>query len=118
MRIRTVYLKVGDRAGDAVAWWSNLFGAKPAKAIPPYYEFRVGDINFGLLAIPPASDPPGACVPVFEVSDAEIDAAIARAKEGGATVILEGDDHPDYPNTAAVLRDPFGNEFELTSYHG
>ena len=57
-------------------------------------------------------------MPVFEFSDDEIDRYIQRAKDLGATVIVQGKDHPDYPRTAAVFLDPFGNEFEVTNFHG
>jgi catechol 2,3-dioxygenase-like lactoylglutathione lyase family enzyme len=57
------------------------------------------------------------CVPVFEFTDSEVEARIARAKELGAKVVLEGEAHPDHPNPAAVLVDPFGNEFEFTCLH-
>jgi hypothetical protein len=30
----------------------------------------------------------------------------------------QGPAHPDFQDTAAVLVDPFGNEFEVTNYHG
>jgi len=52
-----------------------------------------------------------------EFADNEVVAAIARAKVLGATTVLEGKVHPDYPRTAAVLVDPFGNEFEVTNLH-
>ena len=116
MKIRTVYFKV-RRIDEALAWWSSFLGVKPAKSFPPWHEFRVGEINFGLLALDDASGG-SRCVPVFEFPDNEIEERIARAKELGATAVLEGEDHPDYPNTAAVLRDPFGNEFEVTNYGG
>jgi hypothetical protein len=116
MRIRTVYFKVGEQADPALRWWSSFLQSEPTKSFPPYYEFRVGQINFGLLALDAAPSP--SCVPVFEFPDEEIAGAIQRAKNLGATTVLEGEAHPDYPNTAAVLRDPFGNEFEVTNYHG
>ena len=56
-------------------------------------------------------------MPVFECTDEEAVRTIQRAKDLGATAVLEGKDHPDYPHTAAVLVDPFGNEFEVTSFH-
>jgi catechol 2,3-dioxygenase-like lactoylglutathione lyase family enzyme len=114
MRIRTVYFKV-RRLEDAAAFWQSLLGAPPTKTFPEWVEFRVGETNLGLLrADGPAR---GGAVPVLELPDDEVAASIARAKELGATVLLEGADHPDWPRTAAVLRDPFGNEFELTNLH-
>ena len=117
MRIRTVYFKT-PRIAAAVAWWSDVLDAKPTKVFPSWQEFRVGEINLGFLKTDPGSAPerPG-CVPVFEFTDSEIEMRIARAKAAGATVILEGEAHPDHPRTAAVLVDPFGNEFEFTCFH-
>ena len=117
MRVRTVYFKV-RRLEDAAAFWRAFLGTPPVKSFPEWVEFRVGELNLGLLRAE-AADRRAAnpCVPVFEVADAEVDACIQRAKDLGATVLLEGEDHPDYPRTAAVLRDPFGNEFEVTNLH-
>ena len=116
MKVRTVYFKV-RRLEDAAAFWSALLARPPAKSFPEWIEFRVGSVNLGLLRTHgPTSAQPG-CVPVFELPDDEVEGCIRRAKELGATVLLEGEDHPDHPRTAAVLRDPFGNEFEVTNLH-
>lgn len=119
MRVRTVYFKV-RHLGPVRAWWEDFLGVKPTKVFAQWSEFQVGEINLGFLQID--AQPPGgrgaSCVPVLEFADDEVARRIARAKELGATAILEGRDHPDYPNTAAVLVDPFGNEFEVTNLHG
>lgn len=115
MKVRTVYFKT-SQLEQAVSWWSAFLGVRPLKTFPQWQEFRAGNINLGFLR---AEAVPGSGgIPVFELADDEISEAIARAKRLGATVVLEGEAHPDHPNTAAVLRDPFGNEFELTNYHG
>lgn len=88
----------------------------PTKAFPEWIEFRVGGLNLGLLRLDIGGGR-AQCVPVFEFADSEVVAAIARAKALDATAVLEGNDHPDYPRTAAVLVDPFGNEFEVTDLH-
>ena len=78
----------------------------------------MGEINLGFLKLGRASGssrPP--CVPVFEVDSDAAASTIERAKALGAYAVVEGEDHPDYPETAAVLIDPFGNEFQVTSYH-
>lgn len=119
MKVRTVYFKVQD-IEPVRNWWRSLLGCEPTKVFAEWCEFRVGDTNLGLLRIAtdgPVSTRPS-CVPVLEFPDDEIVAVIARAKELGATLLLEGKAHPDYPNVAAVLADPFGNEFEVTNYHG
>ncbi len=118
MRIRTVYFKVPDMDA-ASGFWSALLGIQPSKRFPQWCEFRVGEINLGLLPLDTGA--PGSqarCVPVFEFPDGQVADRIERAKQLGAAAVLEGEDHPDYPNVAAVLVDPFGNEFEITSYHG
>jgi catechol 2,3-dioxygenase-like lactoylglutathione lyase family enzyme len=118
MRVRTVYFKVRD-LDAARDWWQAFLQSEPRKAFAEWCEFRVGDTNLGLLSFPsyiPAGGRPS-CIPVLEFSDETIVAVIARAKELGATALLEGEAHPDHPNVAAVLVDPFGNEFEVTNYH-
>jgi len=115
MRIRTVYLKVSD-VEAAGQFWQAFLGIAPTKAFSEWIEFRVGVLNLGLLRLETEGGR-AACVPVFECADDEVAAAIVRAKGLGATAVLEGKDHPDYPRTAAVPVDPFGNEFEVTNLH-
>jgi predicted enzyme related to lactoylglutathione lyase len=119
MKVRTVYFKVRHLA-PALEWWRAFLECEPAKTFPEWSEFRVGGINLGLLQLADGveANRRRSCVPVLELSDDEIDDVIARAKRLGATAMLEGPAHPDFPNTAAVLVDPFGNEFEVTNYHG
>jgi predicted enzyme related to lactoylglutathione lyase len=114
MKVRTVYFRV-RRLEEAAAFWAAFLGTSPTKSFPEWIEFRIGELNLGLLRADAAGR--GACVPVFELADDQVEACIRRAKDLGATVLLEGEDHPDYPRTAAVLRDPFGNEFEVTNLH-
>jgi hypothetical protein len=87
--------------------------------VPASWSLEGRDTNLGLLSFPSDIPAPGrpSCIPVIEFSDEEIVGVIARAKELGATALLEGEAHPDYPNVAAVLEDPSGNEFEVTNYH-
>lgn len=116
MRVRTVYFKA-VQLEKAAAWWSAVLGTKPTKIFPAWQEFRIGEINLGLLRIDAEIGlGPQRCVPVFEFPEEEIEARIAAAKAAGARAILEGDAHPDHPSLAAVLVDPFGNEFEFTCF--
>lgn len=118
MRVRTVYFKT-DRLAEAADWWRRLLGRDPVKQLDVWHEFRVGEVNLGFLRFDAhGASAPSRCVPVIELPDDEIAAAIARAKNLGARAILEGEQHPDHPKAAAVLVDPFGNEFELTCLHG
>jgi catechol 2,3-dioxygenase-like lactoylglutathione lyase family enzyme len=116
MRLRTVYFKVA-RLAEVCAWWEAFLGVKPVKASASWVEFRVGEVNLGFLRVAGAraGGAEAPCVPVLEFADREAARRIARAKELGARPILEGQDHPDYPNTAAVLVDPFGSQFEITN---
>jgi len=119
MRVRTVYFKVQDLE-PVRNWWQAFLRCEPRKVFAEWCEFRVGDTNLGLLSLAAYVPGPGrpSCIPVLEFPDEEIVAVIARAKELGASAVLEGEAHPDHPNIAAVLVDPFGNEFEVTNYHG
>ena len=118
MKVRTVYFKV-DRLDEVSAFWRAFLGSEPTKVFPEWHEFRVGDLNLGLLKLlsPEARGERGRCVPVFECADDEAEETIARAARLGARVVVGGKDHPDYPAVAAVLVDPFGNEFEVTTFH-
>ena len=119
MRVRTIYFKTRDLK-TVRDWWQTFLQCDPGKSFPEWCEFPVGGMNLGFLSLAgyvPSRGRPS-CIPVLEFSDEEISRVIARAKELGATALLEGEAHPDFPSVAAVLVDPFGNEFEVTNYHG
>jgi predicted enzyme related to lactoylglutathione lyase len=118
MKVRSVYFKT-DRIDEAAAWWGRFLEAEPIADFGFYRGFSAGNVNLGLLSWegPLAEARTGRWIPVFEFPDDQIDAVIARAKALGADAVLEGKDHPDHPDTAAVLIDPFGNEFEVTNLH-
>src|SRR5262249_53311254 len=101
MRVRTVYFKVRELK-PVREWWRSFLAREPTKDFAEWCEFRVGDVNLGLL--PLAEHTPGSgrpsCVPVLEFSDDEIVAVIARARQLAATVLLEGEAHPDHPKVA------------------
>lgn len=50
-------------------------------------------------------------MPVFELAPERLAAAVSRAKEAGATVVLDGLANPQM--NSIVLASPGGNEFEL-----
>ena len=113
MKIRTVYFKVAEMA-PAVAFWQVFLGIVPHKNGADWVEFRVGSLNFALLAMPGFTVAKDASnfVPVFEYADDELDGAKMRALELGATHVIDTPDGMSY-----VLADPLGNEFEITRMH-
>src|SRR5262249_60790905 len=99
-----------QQVGGGRAWWEKFRGVQPVKNFERWSEFRVGEINLGLLQIDGAAGASGApCVPVLEFADGDIARRIERAKGLGARVVLEGKDHPDYPRIAAGLVHPLCN---------
>jgi catechol 2,3-dioxygenase-like lactoylglutathione lyase family enzyme len=115
MKIRTLYFKVKDLEG-ATRFWEGLLQTKPHKNFDTWREFWCGNIRLGLL-LNDFNDPfqGSGCVPVFEFDDAVLPGYIARAKEFGATVLVDGLDDPNLQSI--VFRDPFGHEFELSKFH-
>jgi hypothetical protein len=101
----------------AVAFWAAVFRSEPHKNSQYWSEFRCENINFGLLwmeGFETLKDRSN-CVPVFELSDAELENIKNHAVASGAVVIVDITEHPD--KMSYVLADPFGNEFELTRFH-
>ena len=114
-KIRTVYFKVSEM-DKAVAFWQPLLGLSPVKAGTKYSEFRVDNINLGLVLNDFGDKFEGAnCVPVFEFADDELPAYIEKAKSLGGTVILDGLSDPHL--LSIIVADPWGNEFELSKFH-
>lgn len=115
MKIRTVYFKVSD-IDKARLYWQALLKLDPVKSTAKYCEFRVENINLGLVLNDFGDKFEGAnCVPVFEFSDAELSGYTERAKSLGSTVILDGLDDPHL--LSVIFADPWGNEFELSKFH-
>lgn len=113
MKIRTIYLKVKDIDG-AKAFWQALLQIEPHKDFDDWKEFNCKNIRLGLLLLDDAVS--GAnCVPVFEMSDGVLHEYIQRAKDLGATVVVDGLNDPDLKSI--VFKDPFGHEFELSKFH-
>ena len=119
VRIRTVYFCVPASVfSEVITFWEALLGEHPSDRSEGWCEYRVGEVNLGLLPVTDPVVPSETCVPVLEFSDEDIASRITRAKGLGAVAIIEGRDHPDWPRLAAVLADPWGYRFELTSFHG
>ena len=115
MRIRTVYQKVTDLQ-RAKSFWTALFGISPAKNSPKWCEFQLENIRFALLLNDYGDKFQGSnAVPVFELNDPEVNGLVEKAKALGATVVLDGLADPKVKSV--VLKDPQGNEFELSKAH-
>ena len=111
MRVRSSYFKVLDMARE-VAFWKTMLQAEPLKFTSHWSEFKVGEMRIGFLLNDFGEELKGsACVPVFEVEPTEISAAVERAKDAGATVVLDGLSNPKM--NSIVLASPSGHEFEL-----
>jgi len=115
MKIRTIYFKIADME-KAVSFWRQFLQIEPSKYFKKYSEFRISNINLGLVLNDFGDEFSGAnCTPVFEFGDEEVSGFIDRAKTLGATVVLDGLN--DENIKGVVFRDPFGNEFEVTRFH-
>lgn len=115
MKIRTVYFKVKNMDG-ARDFWHALLAVAPHKVGAWYSEFRLDNINLGLVFIEGDEEWSGAnCVPVFELADADLPTYIDRAKSLGASVIIDGLE--DQNLKSFVMADLWGNEFELSRFH-
>ncbi len=100
----------------AARFWKEFIGTKPIKASDRYHEWRIQELNFGLVLNDFDDKWTGAnCVPVFEFADDEVLAWVNKAKSLGAKVILEALDNPEL--LSVIMSDPWGNEFELSKFH-
>ena len=115
MKIRTVYFKVHDMQ-QAVAFWQEFLEIKPHKQFDEWHEFMVGNLRLGLLKDLEGDAHSGCnCVPVFEFPDDEVLMYCTRAIQLGALLIVDGLNDPNL--RSMVLRDPCGNEFEVSKFH-
>ena len=117
MKIRTVYFKTANH-DQSIAFWSEILGCLPTKHSNYWSEFKCDNINLGILPMDSVKSTTenSAFVPVFEVADDELDALKNRALKNGAHVVVDISEHPD--GKSYVMSDPFGNEFEITKFHG
>jgi predicted enzyme related to lactoylglutathione lyase len=111
MRVRSSYFKVSDMERE-VAFWQALLQLEPAKKSSHWSEFKVGEVRIGFLLNDFGEELKGcACVPVIEFEPEHLQAAITRAKNTGASVVLDGLANPKM--NSIVLASPGGHEFEL-----
>lgn len=115
MKIRTCYFKVTNMT-ECVQFWSTLLDMPPVKNGATYSEFRVDNINLGLVLNNFGDKFHGSnCVPVFEFEDSELDLYIQKAKGLGCTLILDGLADPNL--RSVIFSDLWGNEFEFSRFH-
>jgi uncharacterized glyoxalase superfamily protein PhnB len=111
MRVRSTYFKVQDMSAE-VTFWQRLLLAEPLKSTSNWSEFLVAGTRLGLLLNDFGEELKGcSAVPVLEVDEGAMEATVARAKEAGATVVLDGLSNPKMNST--VMASPGGHEFEL-----
>lgn len=111
MRVRSSYFKVSNMQTE-VAFWKALLEQEPTKTSPNWTEFVIAGQRIGFLLNDFGEELVGCnCVPVLEVDDGAMEAAVTRAKTAGATVILDGLNNPKM--NSIVLASPGGHEFEL-----
>jgi hypothetical protein len=116
MKVRTVYFKV-KRTAEAAQFWGQFLRLQPQSESQDWIEFLVGDVRIAMIALAPDPGAEGCtCVPVFELSDAELPGEVERARSLGARVVFDGLDDPEV--RSIVLADPYGHEFELSRFHG
>lgn len=113
MTIRTIYFKAKDNAA-LCSFWSKMLGVEPHKNFEDWKEIMCGNVRMGFLKLDEKSAG-ASCVPVFEFEDSALENYVKRALALGATMIEDGRDNPEL--LSAVMRDPFGNEFELSKFH-
>lgn len=115
MKIRTIYQKVQNLEAAKI-FWSNFLGAQPSQSSSNWCSFRLENLNFSLLLNDYGDEFKGSnSVPVFELDEGEIEQAVQKAKSLGAAVVLDGLADPKMKSI--VLKDPSGNEFEISKLH-
>ncbi len=115
MKIRTIYLK-SNNLEAAKSFWSELIGLEPNKNTESWVEFKLDNINLGIWPNDGNDSWSGSnTVPVFEFQDHEIQKYIDKAKDLGATVIIDGLNNTNL--LSIVFSDPWGNEFEISKFH-
>lgn len=115
MKIRTIYQKVKNMEA-ARFFWESFFSLKPSKSSPKWCQFDLENINFALLLNVFDDELKGSnTVPVFELPEDEIVKVVEKAKALSCVVVIDGLSSPDMQSI--VLKDPSGNEFEISKVH-
>lgn len=113
-------LRLAD--GATFRWLVDAFGFVPSEVTPAEGdELQHGQLGWGNAIIMASTggrveQTPGQSSIYLTVdTDAEVDAAYARATAAGATSVLEPEDQP-YGGRNATVRDPEGNAWSIGSY--
>ena len=106
--LATVIYPVSD-LDRAKGWYAGAFGKQPYFDQPFYVGFEIGGYELGLIPDEGRPGPEGG-VAYWRVD--EIDGAVARFVEAGATMVSEAKDVGDGIKVATVA-DPFGNSIGL-----
>jgi len=111
MRLRTTYLKVTNME-LALEFWEAFLDQRANRKSSHWSEFSLGGPHLGLLLNDFGDVLTGSsCVPVFEFDPEQIPDSVERARQLGATVVLDGLADPNM--RSIVLASPDGHEFEL-----
>lgn len=113
MNIRTLYFKSTDITA-LCQFWSELLQVQPHKDFEDWKELWCGNIRLGFLASEEKHSTSSG-VPVFEFENDVLNDYVNRALVLGAVMVEDGRDNPGL--LSALMRDPFGNEFELSKFH-
>jgi catechol 2,3-dioxygenase-like lactoylglutathione lyase family enzyme len=115
MKIRTIYQKV-QNLDKARTFWESFLGIRPVKSSNKWCAFQLENLLFALLLNDYGDDFKGTnCVPVFEFGDHEIKRHVEKTKALGGTVVFDGLADPNIQSI--VIKDPSGNEFEISKVH-
>ena len=95
-----------------VNFWRKLLESEPTKSSSHWSEFLLAGQRIGFLLNDFGEELVGcSSVPVLEVDEGTMEAAVSRAKNAGAVVVLDGLSNPKM--NSIVLASPGGHEFEL-----
>jgi catechol 2,3-dioxygenase-like lactoylglutathione lyase family enzyme len=115
MKLRTIYLKVSDMEKSA-SFWQRVLECSPHRKSTKWTEFMLGDVRLGLLLNAFGDEFNGSgSVPVFEFDEPALHTFLHRAKENGATVVVDGLKNDEMKSI--VMCSPDGHEFELCTCH-
>jgi Glyoxalase-like domain len=95
-----------------LSFWRALLDLEPIKETSHWSEFMIAGQRIGFLLNDFGEELVGcSSVPVLEVDEGAMEATVARAKNAGAVVVLDGLSNPKM--NSIVLASPGGHEFEL-----
>ena len=115
LKVRTVYFKVSDM-DKAKHFYKSFLEMEPHKEGNVWCEFKLSNINLGLRLNDFSDKWEGSnFVPVFEFLEQEVFKYVSLAKSLGAEIVTDALE--DTQMQSVIMRDPFGNEFEISKFH-